>query len=371
MSTLDWYPHPTGDTTVDFALRTAFENLYTLRNQMNAAHATIPPPAPSFADISNALKGSAPNALNVTGLPGTLSQPQPSKIVQSNTFPPSSSAVDGQLAWVNGVAYRYNATTKMWVPLNGFFLYGTRGARQDHVAHPQFNPLNLALGTPYYESDSGLIYIVQPDINVAGTPNQWFYLTGIGYLLWQNRNAPGAQWSGNLNWNYTDANASGIGGGVYLITSDSGPGQSANGTLQYVVQYTSGSGAPATWVYSAYFENGIYQNMAASSPGPPLGGSSPLVATDAGYVMFAGNVGHSWRWTGPPGWTFANGGEGAGGTEDGPVLPNPGAGWWQQVPVAGGVINVSASNGGTTPITYPAYTSFNSLNPGWFKWARL
>lgn len=365
----EWYPQPTGNPGVDFAFRTAFENLYTLRNQLNATHAKIPPPAPSFADISNALKGSAPNALNVTGLPGTLSQPQPAKIPPANTFPPSSSATDGQVIWVAGVAYRYNAATKMWVPLNSVFLLGTRAQRKNHTLYPQYNPVSLPLGTPFYEQDSGLIYIVQADPYVVpGHPNQWFYATGMAFMSWQFRNAPGSQWSDptHLNWDYTDATSTGN-GGAYLVCSDNNVGQSANGTLQYVVAQTTAGGDPSTWVYESYFENGIYQNLAASSPGPPLGGSSPLLPIDKGYVVWAGNVGHSWRWTGPAGWTWANGGEGAGGTEGGAVFPNPGAGWWEQVPYGGATINISSPSGSPTPIGYPAYTD----SPGWYRWARL
>lgn len=363
----DWYPHPTGDTALDFALRTAFENLYTLRNQFNATKATIPPPQASFADISKALTGSSRTALNVTGLPGTLSQPQPAMFPRMKALTPSSSAVDGQIEIFNGIPYIFNGTTQSWQALQSQVLIGKRVERQNHTLFPQFDPTTLPKGSLFWETDTTLFYITHPDNAQAGSPNNWFYATGIWPIYWPYRNAPFTAGNfGAYDWNYTDNN-------VLLLVIDQNPPANTTGdaSLLYSVQWFNGTGTTA--IYQAYYQTGLFINRSASRPtGIPTVPSSGLVVTDAGFLEYCTNCGHTWQWQGALHWGWAPEESGAGQVVLAPVAPNPGVGWWQQIPTGGGTFTVADAAGDAgTAFSYPAYSAFNSANPGWFFYARL
>jgi len=235
----------------------------------------------------------------------------------------------------------------------GIILSGTRVQRQ--TAYP---PTAYGINTVFVETDSWLIYIVLPDPYVAGNPHQWFYADGIANIPWTNRDAPGLVWSGSASaWDYTDVNAK-------LIASDNNPGLSANGCLNYEVEVTTETTPdPTTWIVEPYYNDGIYQTL-SSIPTSPGG---PLFAFDKGYTVFAGGVGHTWLWTGTQ-WTWASG-EAAGYAVDAGINPYPG--WFQMIPTTGGTISCQNADGIAAGVGFAAYTSYNSLNPGWYKFARL
>lgn len=327
-----------------------------------------------FASKQLSAGGSYP--INLTGLNGRSQESQLAYVPQVPTLPsrPNSLTSNGQLVWYNNELYRFNQAggsvtspvqPGQWQAISGLFLTGIRAHRQDHTNFPQFDPTTLAIGAAFYETDTQLVYVVLPDTLQAGTPNNWFYAIGVWQMYWPWRNAPFTVGGfGIHDWDYTDNNAQ-------LLVNDFVPSAlSGNGSLIYTVEFVSGSGVSA--VYLASYQLGIFTNLAVSRPTTiPSTPSSGLVATDAGFTTFCGNVGHTWRWTGIAGWTW-NSGEGAGDVVLAPVTPNPGTGYWALIPVGGGSITVSDPSGGPgTSFTYPAYTAFQTANPGWNMYARL
>ena len=73
----NWRPRLSGaDHTTDEAIRIAFDNLFYLRDRLDEIAVSIPAPAPTMNEIQSALQVGGSSSLNVTGLPGVLSQVQ-------------------------------------------------------------------------------------------------------------------------------------------------------------------------------------------------------------------------------------------------------------------------------------------------------
>lgn len=244
----------------------------------------------------------------------------------------------------------------------GQVLYGTRAQRQATVGS------SFPLGTIWSETDTNLIYVV--DVDPIGGPNNWWYQSGIWQIYWPNRRAPFSIGNYGLNdWTYLDWN-------VQLLVVDQAVSSvfdtsSGNGALFYTVQYT-GTGSGVSSVFQAFYQMGTWLNASGNRPSTiPSVPSSGLFVEDKGFTTFCANVGHQWSWDDVHNWYWSEG-EAAGYCVMAPVAPNPGTGWWQQIPTGGASYTISDSSGGIgTNFNYPAYTSLATLNSGWFLFARL
>ena len=107
---MPWYPNLTGQVPpqVDDAIRRLYTHVYEIRGEK--------PNAPAHPFDVRALQVGGPTPLNVTGLIGTLAQPQLALAPLYAALPTAANVIsqDGALIFFSGALYRYDASTQVW-----------------------------------------------------------------------------------------------------------------------------------------------------------------------------------------------------------------------------------------------------------------
>ena len=107
---MSWYPNLTGQVApqVDDAIRRLYQHVYEIRGGMPNVQAQP-------FDV-RALQVGGATPLNVTGLIGTLAQPQLARAPLYAALPNSANVVsqDGALIFFSGALYRYDAASQVW-----------------------------------------------------------------------------------------------------------------------------------------------------------------------------------------------------------------------------------------------------------------
>jgi hypothetical protein len=112
----------------------------------------------AIAEVSSAVQAIQDGAINQIPL------------VQALPKAGSPYARDGVVMDFQGALYRWNSTKGVAEPMGGFLV----GA---HAARTMLDPTKLPAGTPYFELDRGVTYIVAYDGGSA--QNQWYYQSGV------------------------------------------------------------------------------------------------------------------------------------------------------------------------------------------------
>jgi hypothetical protein len=142
---------------------------------MNSRIPTIPPltaPANLVATINDRLRKTSTAIAEVSTAVQTIQDGAVNQIPLVQALPKAGSpyARDGVVVDFQGALYRWNAATGIAEPMGGF-LVGT------HAARVMLDPTKLSAGTPYFEQDRGVTYIVAYDGGSA--QNQWRYQSGV------------------------------------------------------------------------------------------------------------------------------------------------------------------------------------------------
>lgn len=210
---------------VTAAIQRAFERISVLRDAVEAIKASRPVTAAQAAAqfspkaIRDALQAGGSAPLNIQGLIGQASQPQPSFVPNDATLPDAVSSPqsqDGSLVLRNGQLYRFDGSTQpgSWVAIGGAVLEDTHAHRLDATGFSQYQAANVAIGTLFWETDRKVTYIAA---SVAGV-NAWVYQSGQmidvqanipndlgandkGFQISVTDFAHGLQWGG-AGWNW-------------------------------------------------------------------------------------------------------------------------------------------------------------------------
>lgn len=107
---MPWYPNLTGQVApqVDDAIRRLYAHVYEIRGERANA--------PTTSLNVSALQVGGATPLNVTGLIGTLAQPQLARAPLYAALPNAGNVIsqDGALIFFSGALYRYDASAQVW-----------------------------------------------------------------------------------------------------------------------------------------------------------------------------------------------------------------------------------------------------------------
>ncbi len=161
----DWYPKLEGkvDWELDQALRIAFNNLYSLRNQLQSVEKSVPSPGLTLEQIRAALQVGGSTVMNLTGLPGTSAGAQPLTIQGVySTRPAVTTSDDGTFFWATDRNVLYLVEAGVWVYV--------AGTMQDTFAN---RPAVTAA------DDNMLFYATDQDTHWQVVAGAWKYICGV------------------------------------------------------------------------------------------------------------------------------------------------------------------------------------------------
>lgn len=186
---MPWYPSfdQTVPRTVVEAVRRAFDEMYRLRERADAVDraAYLPKVDASVLYGASALRQALQTAgrtpLNVTGLPGQLSQPQKAYVPFVSALPDvlhDPMSQNGALVSFNGVVYWFDGRTEpgRWRVLGAAAVFLT-DTHANRVAN--YPASDYPIGTVFWESDRTVLYENQ---GVYGASN-WVYILGTMHGL--------------------------------------------------------------------------------------------------------------------------------------------------------------------------------------------
>lgn len=291
------------------------------------------------------IAGVAP--LNVTGLLGTLSQPQPPGVPLVTSLPPATSQNNGLLVNLNGALWYLNATTDpgTWTELTASILFDSHANRLAN-----YPPSNYGLGTLFWEVDRTAMYLVEQSGGVlvwvllftrpyrdtlANRPSD---LAGhdVGFLFQNSLNGVGYIWSGAAWLAYS---------GLFIDVFANRP---LPATVQPGILFAATDRGLQVWYLNAVLQWQVFPGWG----GPMAGTLSPntkptLTAADVGFVFQSTDFDRLYVWTGAA-WA------------DAPGEPTrfqiaffqvtPGTGW---ALCDGSATTASTAGGSTTPFTTP------------------
>lgn len=113
---MPWYPNLTGQVAPQ--VEDAIRRLYTQHYELQAALDKMRPPGSSNGgvNVAKSLQVGGANALNVTGLIGSLAQPQLAKAPLYAALPGTTDLItrDGAIIFFSGSLYRYDEAAGVW-----------------------------------------------------------------------------------------------------------------------------------------------------------------------------------------------------------------------------------------------------------------